>query len=86
MKRLAGAGKYLLIMALTAILTGMGLYELTAKSPAWLGQPLPGWQVTRQVEQTTGWNQPTGFRPVDKLLHEGEEAVQFYGLLTRTTH
>ena len=79
MKRLAGVGIYL-IMAATAALS---LYELTAKSPTWLGTPLPGWQESRHIEYTTGWNQPTGILPVDKLLHEGEEAVRFYGLLAR---
>lgn len=83
MKHLAGAGKYLLMMALTTSVAALGLYELTAKSPTWLGQPLPGWQVTRQVELSTGWNQPTGLLPLDKFLHESEEAARFYGFLAR---
>lgn len=78
-KKLAGAGIYLLALAAGAV----GLYELTAKSPTWLGQPLPGWQETRQVERQTRWNPPTGIRPVDRLLHEGEEAARFFGLLAR---
>ncbi len=77
MKPLAGIGIYLAIMLIAAL----GLYELTAKSPAWLGTPLPGWQETNQTEHTTAWRQPTGILPLDKLLHEGREAVRFYGLL-----
>ena len=79
MKRLTGAGIYLILVATAAL----SLYELTAKSPTWLGAPLPGWQQSRQIEFTTGWNQPTGILPVDKLLHESEEAVSFYALLAR---
>ncbi len=79
MKRLAEAGIFL-FMAATAALS---MYELTAKSPAWLGRPLPGWQESRQVEGHTRWNQPTGILPLDKLLHEGEEAARFYGLVAR---
>ena len=77
MKRLAGAGIYLILVAVAAL----GMYELTAKSPTWLGHPLPGWQETYHIERTTGWNQPTGILPVDKLLHEGQEAARYYGLL-----
>ncbi len=79
MKRLVGAGIYLILMACLA----MGFYELTAKSHLWLGHPLPGWPETRQVERNTRWDPPTGIHPVDRLLHEGEEAVRFYGLLAR---
>ncbi len=79
MKRLTGAGIYLLAMMTAAL----GLYEMTAKSPRWLGSPLPGWQISRQVERNTHWEQPTGILPVDKLLHEGIEAARFYGRLAR---
>ena len=66
MKGLAETGVYLILAATSAL----GLYELTAKSPSWLGQPLPGWQITLRCEQVTGWQQPTGILPVDKFLHE----------------
>ena len=79
MKRLTGAGIYLLLVATAAL----GVYELTAKSPRWLGQPLPGWLETRQAERATRWDPPTGIKPVDKVLHETEEALRFYALLTR---
>ena len=80
MKRLVGAGIYLIMMTTAAL----GLYELTAKSPLWLGTALPGWQETRRVERTTRWDPPTGIYPLDKLLHEGQEAARYYGLLAGT--
>lgn len=79
MKYVTGTGIYLLLLAVLALT----MYEMTAKSPTWLGQPLPGWQQSRRAEFSTRWEQPTGILPVDKLLHEGEEAARFYGLLVR---
>lgn len=81
MRRLAGTGFYLVWLLVAAL----GHYELTAKSPRVLGRPLPGWPETLQVERRTRWNPPTGILPVDKLLHEGEEAARYYGLLARRT-
>jgi len=63
----------------TVCLGLLGLYEFTAKSPQLLGHALPGWQETQQVENHTQWKPPTGILPLDKLLHEGEEALRFYG-------
>ena len=60
---------------------GLGLYEVTAKSPALLGEPLPGWRATVAAERSTRGNPPTGILPLDKLLHEGEEALRFYRIL-----
>lgn len=77
MRRLAGMAIYLIWL----ITAALGHYELTAKSPLLLGRPLPGWPKTLQVERMTRWDPPTGILPVDKLLHEGEEAARFYGLL-----
>ena len=57
---------------------GLGFYEMTAKSPTLLGRPLPGWRATVRVEKVTRWNPPTGILPLDKFLHEGEEACRFY--------
>ncbi len=78
MHRLALAGIALLYLSCAAL----GIYEMTAKSPSLLGTRLPGWWATDQAERTTRWNPPTGFLPMDKLLHEGEEAVRFYAVLT----
>jgi len=57
---------------------GLGFYEVTAKSASWLGVNLPGCEAADFAERTTRWDPPTGIHPVDKLLHEGEEAVRFY--------
>jgi len=61
---------------------GLGMYEMTAKSPTLLGRPLPGWGSTVRAERTTRWNPPTGILPLDKLLHEGEEALRFYRIIS----
>ncbi len=77
MKRLIG----LLLTATSTLVAALGFYELTAKSPSLLGHPLPGWQKTDRIEKVTTWEQPTGIMVVDKVLHEGEEAARFYGLM-----
>lgn len=77
MRRLPIAG----ICLLTVIMGLMGLYEMTAKSPMLMNEPLPGWSKTQRVERTTPWNPPTGILPVDKFLHEGEEALRYYGFI-----
>jgi hypothetical protein len=79
MRRALAATAYLASIAVMAL----AFYEVTAKSPALLGQPLPGWQNTHQAELSTRWDPPTGFLPLDKVLHEGEEALRFYGLRPR---
>lgn len=76
MRQLAILASFLLYFTGSAL----GYYELTAKSPALLGAPLPGWDMTCRVENSTPWKQPTGILPVDKLLHETQEACLFYGL------
>ena len=57
------------------------MYEVTAKSPQLIGQALPGWLETQQVEGATHWKPFTGIQPLDRLLHEGEEALRFYGFM-----
>ncbi len=65
----------------TVAMATLGGYELTAKSPRLLGQPLPGWRETQQVEHLVAWRRPTHIFPVDKLLHEGREAWLYYGMM-----
>lgn len=77
MRRLAIAGLFLAYSAASAL----GFYEITAKSPALLGSPLPGWGTTCRAERTTPWRQPTGILALDKILHETREACFFYGLI-----
>lgn len=69
---------FVLVVWLTAAL---GIYELTAKSPRLLGAALPGWWAAERAEHHTRWRPPTGVLPVDKLLHEGQEAARFYAML-----
>ncbi len=69
------------ICIMTVTVGLLALYELTAKSPALIGQPLPGWYETQVVEKHTPWNPATGIPFLDRLLHEGEEALRFYGLV-----
>ena len=76
MRRLPIAG----ICLMTIVFGLMSLYEITAKSPWLFHETLPGWQKTQRVERSTPWNPPTGIFPLDKVLHEGEEALRFYGL------
>ncbi len=78
MKRATLVGFFLLYTSFLAL----GFYEMTAKSPHLWGRPLPGWWASDQAEHTISWQQPTGIFPLDKLLHEGQEAVVFYALLT----
>ena len=73
------------ICLITITLGLLGLYEFTAKSPQLFGEALPGWQETQQVERLTPWEPPTGIHPLDKLLHEGEEALRYYGFMGQTT-
>ena len=77
MRRLAFTGLYMAYISFVAL----GVYEITAKSPGLLGSPLPGWRTTCKVEKSTPWNPPTGLHPLDKVLHETQEAYLFYGLL-----
>ena len=62
---------------------GLGSYELTAKSPRLLGCRLPGWGAAVAAECGTRLARHTGWRPADRLLHEGEEALRYYRFLLR---
>jgi hypothetical protein len=68
-------------VVLVWLATGLGFYELTAKSPQLTGAALPGWWATEKAEKATRWRPPTGLLPLDKMLHEGEEAARFYATL-----
>ena len=77
MRRLALLGLFLAYSGTVAL----GLYEITAKSPQLLGSALPGWQITCRAEKATPWRPATGFHPLDRVLHETQEAAFFYGAL-----
>lgn len=57
---------------------GLGFYEITAKTPVWLVPDLPGRTVANHAERSVRWDRPTGILPLDKLVHEGREAVVYY--------
>ncbi|MBU8871194.1 MAG: hypothetical protein KOO60_10070 [Gemmatimonadales bacterium] len=82
MRRMGATGLFLVYLSCVAL----WLYEVTAKSPELLGAPLPGWGTTCQVEKATPWNPSTGLQPLDKILHETQEAYRFYGLLAGLQH
>lgn len=63
------------------VFAALGLYELAAKAPADIAARWPGRRAARQAEAATRWRPPTGLMPVDKVLHEGEEAARFYATL-----
>lgn len=60
---------------------GLADYELVAKSPRLLGRQLPGGFAAAAAEHRTHMVHRTGWTPVDRLLHEGEEALLYYRLL-----
>lgn len=57
---------------------GLGFYEFTAKTPSWLVAELPGRSHAARAERSVRWDRPTGFLPLDKIVHEGREALIFY--------
>jgi len=63
------------------VIAALGCYELAAKSPLGPAGAWPARRAARQAEALTRWRPPTGLPPLDKLLHEGEEAARFYAAL-----
>ncbi len=78
MRRILLESAFILAVLGTVAMSG---YELTAKSPRLLGQPLPGWYRTVRVEHMVPWRRPTRIYPLDKVLHEGKEASLYYGMM-----
>lgn len=62
----------------------LGFYELAAKTPPWLFGDLPGRSAALRAERSVPWERPTGIFAVDKVIHEGREAVVFYRALGPT--
>ncbi len=81
MRRMRTIALFLVSWAAASMLT----YELVAKSPCWCGHALPGWHQAQQAEMLTPWTVRTGIKPVDKLIHESEEALHYYHLLPEGT-
>ncbi|MBK8165444.1 MAG: hypothetical protein IPK64_05680 [bacterium] len=72
----------ILIIVLGAwMVAALALYEVAAKAPAEVAVAWPGRRAAGRAEAETRWRPPTGLLPIDKLLHEGEEAARFYAAL-----
>jgi hypothetical protein len=63
-------------------LTAMAGYELAAHSRGLPGGPLPGHLLAEQVDASVPVHAWSGLRPLDRLLHECEEAACYYWLAT----
>jgi hypothetical protein len=64
-------------------LVALSGYELVQKSPASPLGPLPGYEIARRADRTVRWRSATGIAPLDRLLHESQEACLYYrGLAT----
>ena len=60
-------------------LCALGQYELVAKSDTLLGSPLPGFWTAARVERDVTYNPQTGIGLVDHVIHESQEAIEYYG-------
>jgi len=74
------------LSALLAALAWLGLvsllgYELVQKSPGTPLGPLPGHEVARRADLEVRFRASTGLVPLDRLLHEGQEATNYYRAL-----
>lgn len=56
-------------------------YELVEKSPSTPLGPLPGYEQARRADRLVRFRATTGIGTVDRLLHEGQEAVVYYRAL-----
>ena len=68
----------LIVTATSAAASGLGLYELAAKSANLPGGPWPGWREAARADIFTPWRPRTQLLPLDRLLHEGQEACLYY--------
>jgi hypothetical protein len=71
--------RFLLWVAVVAL----GQYEIVAKSPLLLDEPLPGWVDANRAEHSVAYRPWTGVTAMDHLIHEGHEARIFYERLLR---
>lgn len=77
------------LSVLLAALAWLGLvsllgYELVQKSPDTALGPLPGYEHARQADRSVRFRAATGLVPLDRLLHEGQEAATYYRSLVHT--
>ncbi len=81
MHRLRNLGLLLCWLAFVALLH----YELAHKAPSTALGPLPSSAAAARADKAVRFRAHTGVAPIDRLLHEGQEALVYYReLLTRT--
>lgn len=74
MRRMSAFAASLLWLVLV-LLVG---YELVQKSPQTPLGPLPGHEEARRADRQVHWRASTGIMPIDRMLHEGQEACAYY--------
>lgn len=77
------------VLLLLAWLGTVGLlhYELVHKAPRTPLGALPGSELAARTEAKVRFRALTGVMPIDRVLHEGQEAYRFYrGLATGGLH
>lgn len=75
--------QFLGLATVVTLATALVHYEITARSDRLLGVALPGWWEAQCADHAVAYRDLTGWRPLDRLLHEGAEAVVFYDDLLR---
>ncbi len=68
---------------LWATVVALGHYEIVAKSPQLMTDPLPGWFDAVRAEQSVSFRPWTGLAPMDHIIHESLEAKVYYERLLR---
>lgn len=79
MRFLLGTLKFTLWLLICAV----GQYEVAAKSDRWLGVPLPSGHEARLADATTRYHEVTRIAVLDRVIHEGREAADYYVRLLR---
>ncbi len=69
-----------LVAAYIAWLACLGLlgYEVVQKSPGSVLGPLPGAELAGRADRGVVYRAGTGIEPVDRLVHETQEALLYY--------
>ncbi len=62
----------ILLLTLWLLIVVMSHYEVTAKTPGWVGKNMPGRLRALQADKRATFHHHTGIMLVDRLLHEGD--------------
>jgi len=76
-RRLLGAA----LLTAWAAAAAVAHYEIASHSCDPWGRPWPGGTEAARADLVTPWSRVTGVLPIDRVLHEGREAVVFYRAL-----